>query len=87
MAGFLVPPWYKEEVVTNLDMNIASIFWGLCFGVAIFTAAKASNQTMSSWSRARRVTAYVWMIWGEWIACIIISVLTWLYLWGTIETR
>ncbi|KAH6874561.1 hypothetical protein B0T10DRAFT_415186 [Thelonectria olida] len=86
MAGFLVPPWYKEEVVTNLDMNIASFFWGLCFGVAIFTAAKASNQTMSSWSRARRVTAYVWMIWGEWIACIIISVLTWLYLWGTIET-
>ncbi|KAJ4199543.1 hypothetical protein NW759_016083 [Fusarium solani] len=86
MTGFLVPPWYKEEVVTNLHMNIASIFWGLCFGVAIFTAAKASKQTLSSWSRSRRVTAYVWMIWGEWIACIIISVLTWLYMWGTIET-
>ncbi|KAJ4137865.1 hypothetical protein NW754_001509 [Fusarium falciforme] len=70
MAGFLVPPWYKEEVVTNLHMNIASIFWGLCFGVAIFTAAKASKQTASSWSRARRATA----------------VLTWLYMWGTIET-
>ncbi|KAJ4186248.1 hypothetical protein NW759_016955 [Fusarium solani] len=70
MAGFLVPPWYKEEVVTNLHMNIASIFWGLCFGVAIFTAAKASKQTASSWSRARRVTA----------------VLTWLYMWGTIES-
>ncbi|KAM6504766.1 hypothetical protein FSOLCH5_015260 [Fusarium solani] len=67
MTGFLVPPWYKEEVVTNLHMNIASIFWGLCFGVAIFTAAKASKQTLSSWSRSRRVTAF-W-IWFFIIVC------------------
>lgn len=87
MAGFLVPPWYKEEVISNLHMNIASIFWGLTFGVAIFTASKATKQTLNSWLRARRATAYVWMIWGEWMACLIISFLTWFYMWGTIETR
>ncbi|KAI1338894.1 hypothetical protein F5Y15DRAFT_101365 [Xylariaceae sp. FL0016] len=85
MGGFLVPPWFKEQEVTEEVMNIASIFWGFSLSFAIFAGSKATKQTVQTWHRAHRFTAYIYMIWGHWLANNILAIINWLYLWGTIE--
>ncbi|CAJ2509142.1 Uu.00g141680.m01.CDS01 [Anthostomella pinea] len=83
--GLFVPPWYQAHEVYRLDMNVASIFWGISLATAIFSAAKASRQTWRTWTQMHRVTAYIVMVWGEWVACVAMSFLSWFHLWGDIE--
>lgn len=77
--GFLVPDNYVSETPDDTDMNISSIFWGLSLGIAIFAAVQAGRQSYHSWKRKHRITTYVALIWGEWIASIIIGALTWCF--------
>ncbi|KAI0018499.1 hypothetical protein F4780DRAFT_781344 [Xylariomycetidae sp. FL0641] len=84
MAGFLVPPWYKADTPGRLDMNIASLIWGMSLMVASFAMAKATRQTWTVWKRRRGVNSYIVMVWLELISSLIISVIVWFYLWGTI---
>ncbi|KAI1343720.1 hypothetical protein F5Y15DRAFT_175762 [Xylariaceae sp. FL0016] len=86
MGGFLVPAWFKPAPPTQVDMNVASIIWGFSLSCAIFTLTKAARQTWKSYRRTREVNSYIIMIWAEWIACVVISIMSWLYLWGTIPT-
>ncbi|KAI0123874.1 hypothetical protein BJ170DRAFT_697645 [Xylariales sp. AK1849] len=84
MTGFLVPEWYVAEPPSDTDMNIASIIWGFSLSCACFTFVKASRQTWKSWSRTKSVTSYVMMIWAEWTVCLVISIVSWLFLKGFI---
>ncbi|KAK4083737.1 uncharacterized protein Triagg1_1399 [Trichoderma aggressivum f. europaeum] len=77
--GFLVPDNYVSETPDDKDMNISSVFWGLSLGIAIFAAVQAGRQSYHSWKRKHRITTYVALIWGEWIASIIIGALTWCF--------
>ncbi|KKO97977.1 hypothetical protein THAR02_09926 [Trichoderma harzianum] len=77
--GFLVPDNYVSETPDDTDMNISSVFWGLSLGIAIFAAVQAGWQSYHSWKRKHRITTYVALIWGEWIASIIIGALTWCF--------
>ncbi|KAI1504751.1 hypothetical protein F5X99DRAFT_432519 [Biscogniauxia marginata] len=86
MAGFLVPPWYKEQAVSYETMNIASLIWGFSLAFALFTAGKAANQTQHIWRRSGRLTAYIYMIWGHWLANVLLAVINWMYLWNVFQS-
>ncbi|KAL0932107.1 uncharacterized protein CTRU02_213060 [Colletotrichum truncatum] len=86
MAGTLVPPWYEEHPPSVNDMNIASMFWGFTLGVGLWSGVKGYRQTMASWRRIHRINAYVWFIWAEWLASMVIGIVSWCYLTGKLET-
>ncbi|KAF4464510.1 glutathione s-transferase [Fusarium albosuccineum] len=70
MTGFLIPPWYKNEVPADTEMNIASVIFGFSLGAALFTAAKAFEQSLAAYRRGRLFTAYIIMCWLEWIGFV-----------------
>ncbi|KAL2754917.1 hypothetical protein ACRALDRAFT_2092163, partial [Sodiomyces alcalophilus JCM 7366] len=77
--GFLIPDTYVLEIPNEDDMNTSSIFWGLSLGIALFTAGKAGKQTIRSWTRSRRLTAYIFMIWAVWWSSMVLGVLAWTF--------
>lgn len=87
MAGTLVPPWYEEHPPSVNDMNIASMFWGFTLGVGLWSGVKGYRQTLASWRRIHRINTYVWLIWSEWIASMVIGIISWCYLTGRIDAR
>ncbi|KAK6826127.1 hypothetical protein PG987_013621 [Apiospora arundinis] len=86
MTGFLVPDTYVPQAPSNVDMNVASIIWGISLAAGLFTASKARKQSWGVYKRTGRVNSYIIMIWLSWMGSSVIGILSWLYLWGTIET-
>ena len=80
------PAWFQEDHVTQLDMNVVSMFWGAALALAVFTFGKAARQTARSWTRHRRVTAYVAMVWGAWVTNLVPSAVTWFHFYGEIPS-
>lgn len=78
--GFLLPAWYVAEQPSALDLNIASIIWGFSLACACFTFTKATQQSWASYKRGKLRNAYIIMVWAEWFVCLIISIISWLYL-------
>lgn len=87
MTGFLIPPWYKDEVPGTAEMNIASIIFGFSLGSAIFTASKAASQSFAAYKRGRLFSAYIVMCWLEWIGCNCMGIVTYIWLKGIIQPR
>ncbi|KAM0334545.1 hypothetical protein ACHAQA_001575 [Verticillium albo-atrum] len=81
-GGTLVPPWYKPNPPNRDEENIASIFWGFTLGLGVWTGTKAIQQTMATLNKIHRVNAYIALIWAEWIACMIIGIISWIFLRG-----
>jgi len=70
------------------DMEVASIFFGLFFGLLSFTAMKVVRQTWTIWKRTQSVwNGYLWMIWVEGIVNVIFAVTTYMYLRADIKPR
>ncbi|CAJ2512656.1 Uu.00g007750.m01.CDS01 [Anthostomella pinea] len=86
MTGFLIPPWFVYTEPSALDMNVASIIWGVSLASAVFTAAKAYRQTSTIWNRKKGINGYVAAIWLELVMSVIMSIVSWLYLWGAVES-
>ncbi|KAI0441685.1 hypothetical protein F4803DRAFT_406663 [Xylaria telfairii] len=84
MPGFLIPSWFVDTSPSDLELNIASIVWGFSLAVALFSAAKGSTQSWKAWKRTGGTNAYVILLWAEWIASVIMSAITWFFLWGTV---
>ncbi|KAK6209745.1 hypothetical protein QIS74_11329 [Colletotrichum tabaci] len=80
MAGTLVPPWYEASTPTNEEQNIASMFWGFTLGVGLWSGVKGYRQSKANWKRTHRINTYVWLIWAEWMASIVIGIVSWCYL-------
>ncbi|GKT88735.1 hypothetical protein Ct61P_06585 [Colletotrichum tofieldiae] len=87
MAGTLVPPWYEASTPTNEEQNVASMFWGFTLGVGLWSGVKGYRQSMASWKRTHRINTYVWLIWAEWMASIVIGIISWCYLTALIDPR
>jgi Na+-driven multidrug efflux pump len=87
MAGFLIPDHYVNVKPSTTDQLVASIIWGFTLAVGIFTGQKAGRQTWDQWKRTGRAKAYVWMIWAEWLASMLIGVLSWCFIRGYIAPR
>ncbi|KAI5894434.1 uncharacterized protein SCHCODRAFT_02667437 [Schizophyllum commune H4-8] len=68
-------PAYEELVVTRTDLVIATIL-----GFGYFVALHCVREVV----RARRVTTYLFLIWGELLACLIYGTTCWLYLYEVI---
>ncbi|KAM0437856.1 hypothetical protein ACHAPT_002221 [Fusarium lateritium] len=85
MTGFLVPPWYKNEVPGEAEMNVASVIFGFSLGSAIFTASLAITQTLGAYKRKRQFSGYVIMCWLEWIGCNCMGIVTYIWLKGIVE--
>ncbi|KAK1965887.1 hypothetical protein LY78DRAFT_703376 [Colletotrichum sublineola] len=85
MTGTLVPPWFDASTPTNDEQNIASMFWGLTLGVGLWSGVKGYRQSIASWKRTHRVNAYIWLIWTEWMASMLIGIVSWCYLTSLIK--
>ncbi|KAI0009650.1 hypothetical protein F4779DRAFT_627681 [Xylariaceae sp. FL0662B] len=72
--GLFVPPWFDYPDLTELDSNLGSVFWGMTWATAVFSSLKAAQQTRRTWKGVHRITAYIAMVWGEVIACVIMSI-------------
>ncbi|KAF4977898.1 hypothetical protein FZEAL_5646 [Fusarium zealandicum] len=84
-TGSLVPSGYEFDEPSCEDLAIVSVAWGLTLGLCIFGLIRVSIQTYQQWKRARRVTAYMVLIWLELIASAIIGGLAWGYVNETIS--
>ncbi|KAI0481907.1 hypothetical protein F4859DRAFT_476379 [Xylaria cf. heliscus] len=84
MPGFLIPPWFVDTSPSDLEMNIASIVWGVSLAVALFSASKGTRQSWKAWKRTGGINAYVLLLWTEWLSSIIMSAITWFFLRGAI---
>ena len=69
---------YVIQPTTKSDLIIASIVFGLAISLAVLAAFRGIKQTKSSRRPLRSV--YVWMIWLELAACVVIAILCLLYL-------
>ncbi|KIY69091.1 hypothetical protein CYLTODRAFT_394302 [Cylindrobasidium torrendii FP15055 ss-10] len=67
---------YVPLMVTDGDIALASMALGWTLGFGYFTALHCIRETR----RAGRANAYVILIWTELFACIVLAILTWLYL-------
>ncbi|KAM0346179.1 hypothetical protein ACHAPU_005600 [Fusarium lateritium] len=85
MAGFLIPDHYVAIQPSTTDQLVASIIWGFTLAVGIFAGQKAAKQTWEQYKRTGRARAYVWLIWAEWSASMLIGILSWCFIRGYIE--
>jgi hypothetical protein len=69
MGGFLIPPWYKDEIPQSLEINIVSIIFGFSMGASLFTLSMLIKQTSSAYKRGRYFSAYIAMCWLDWTGC------------------
>lgn len=83
--GIEIPSTYVAVAPSAAEMNVASIVWGVSIAFFLFSAAKGVRQTWGIWKRTRTVTAYVALIWMEWIVCVAMSPILWFYIWGTVK--
>ncbi|KAK4228581.1 hypothetical protein QBC38DRAFT_351459, partial [Podospora fimiseda] len=82
--GTLVPPWYRPDPPSENSLDLASFFWGFAMSIACFASIKGAQQTRRCWIRSHKVNAYIVMIWLEWSSCVILSIISWLFLIGII---
>lgn len=70
-------------------MDLATLYFGIFWGMFPFTAAKVAQQTCRILSQWRTVThhAYLYMIWVELLVNVAYGVPSYLYLIGVIEGR
>ncbi|KAK0620165.1 hypothetical protein B0T14DRAFT_496752 [Immersiella caudata] len=48
--------------------------------LAVFSGSKGFRQTCRSWSRSRKINAYILMIWLAWVTGVMVSITGWLYI-------
>jgi hypothetical protein len=70
---------------TLSDFKIASLAAGFSLGFSTLCVWNAVQQTASIRSPLRSV--YIYMVWGEIAANLVIAVLAWLFLDGTLAPR
>lgn len=85
MPGLWVSPNYKHQETSLDELLIATVIWGFTLGCALFTAAKAFDQSRSMWKRSGKITGYPMLIWAEWFVSLVISILAWLHIKEIIE--
>ncbi|KAF8908007.1 hypothetical protein CPB85DRAFT_1436270 [Mucidula mucida] len=75
-VGFKTEKPFEELIVTPGDLTLGSIVFGFFFGFAIHVVWSAVKETR----RARRFSAYIFMIWLEIVADIGFAIVAWGYL-------
>lgn len=86
MPGALIPEWFVDQLPGRVEMNVASIIWGVSIAAGMFTASKGAKQALNVYKRKSRVNTYIIMIAAEWLSSSLIGILSWCYLWGIIDS-
>jgi len=81
--GFLIPPWYSGPKTSQEEIVLADIVLGFFLCCMCFAFAKAVSQTATRWNRLKKFTAYLVMVWIDWAATVIHSVIGWCVGHGT----
>lgn len=85
MPGTLIPDTFVNQLPGRVEMNVASIIWGVSIAAGVFTASKASRQILQVYRRKGGVNGYIVMVGAEWLSSTCIGVLSWFYLWGLLH--
>jgi hypothetical protein len=67
------------------DFKLASTAAGFTLGFGLLTVWEAIKQTKALKSPLRSV--YIYMVWGEILANLLIGIIAWLFLDGTLSPR
>lgn len=78
---FCITPLYNMSATTS-DIKIASIAMGFTLGFGLLTVWEAWKQTRRNRNPLR--STYIYMLWGEILANIIIAIIGWIFLDGII---
>lgn len=70
------------DPTSKVDYQVASLAAGFSLGFGILTVWEASKQTMRNKNPIR--SPYIWMIWGEIVANLVLGILAYLFLDGTV---
>ena len=87
MPGLFMPENYVAEPPSTLEMNVASLVWGISLGFAMFTMAKGVRQGHGIVKRKGTTNLYIIMCLVEWTVSVMISILSWFFLFGLIAPR
>ncbi|KAK1753341.1 hypothetical protein QBC47DRAFT_416026 [Echria macrotheca] len=82
-GGYLIPPWYSGPKTSQEEIVLADIVLGFFLACASFTFAKAMSQTATRWHRIKKFTAYLIMVWIDWVATVLHSIIGWCVGHGT----
>ncbi|KXJ85544.1 hypothetical protein Micbo1qcDRAFT_108513, partial [Microdochium bolleyi] len=85
MVGLFMPENYIQVAPSAIEMNIASLVWGLSMAFAMFSFSNGVRQTWGIWKRTKSFNTYVTFVWIEWLVCFLLSPILWFYLWGAIQ--
>ncbi|KAI4851268.1 hypothetical protein E4T44_02234 [Aureobasidium sp. EXF-8845] len=72
------------RATTSGDLQLAAAAAGFSLGFGFLTVVRAYKQTRAN--RAPSRSMYIYMLWGEILANLILGVLTWLYLKDVVKT-
>lgn len=71
-----------STIVSKSDTQVAALAAGFTIGFGFLTVWEALKQTSRNRNPSRSL--YIFMVWGEIIANVILGILAWLFLDGTI---
>ena len=71
-------------MTTSGDLQLAAAAAGFSLGFGFLTTQRAYKQTRTNRAPAR--SAYIYMIWGEIFANLVLGILVWLYLKDVVKT-
>jgi len=81
----LLSPNYKADVATLDDVKIGSVVFGATLSMCLITTWKATEQTRTMLRRGKALRSlYIWMVWVHLIVNLIMAVVCWLFMDGTI---
>ena len=72
-------------MASRSDVQLAALAAGFTIGFGFLTVWEAIKQTSRNRNPLRSL--YIYMVWGEIIANVILGILAWLFLDGTIPAR
>lgn len=90
MNGYLIPSWYKQEATPQSSLTLITFLFGLSSACAVFTATTIVAQAYRIVYRSKRLFfthPYVLMITAVWLASVVYSIISYLFVQNVIPPR
>lgn len=87
MPGPFIKPWFQYSKPDEDEVAIASIAWGATLACSVMSAAQAVRQTRRSWRRLQKANGYIVLVWLEWMANVVMGIITFCLLRGIYDLR
>jgi hypothetical protein len=89
MNGLLIPSWYKQEAIPQSSLTLVTFLFGFSSACAVFTATTIVSQAYRISHRSKRLFThpYVLMITAVWLASVVYSFISYLFIREVIPPR